>query len=276
MTDAAVAPTCTETGLTEGSHCTRCNYKVAQETVSALGHVWDDGKLTTQPTATKDGVKTFTCTRCGATRTETIPATGEDKPCDGGPTCPSYKFTDVKAGDWFHEAVDFAVKNGLFNGMSETTFEPNTPMTRGMLVTVLWRYEGQPEGGVNQFADVKDGVWYAKAVAWAASKGIVNGVAQGKFDPNGRITREQMAAILYRYSEYKTYDTGKRGDLTKFPDASKVSAYANDAIAWAVGEGLIGGNVINGKTLLDPQGNATRAQVATILMRFIQNVAQAE
>lgn len=277
VADEAVAATCTETGLTAGEHCTRCEYKVVQETVPALGHDWDDGKVTTPATATTDGVKTFTCNRCSATKTETIPATGgENKPCDGGPTCPSYKFTDVKAGDWYHEAVDFAVKNGLFNGMSDTTFEPNTPMTRGMLVTVLWRYEGQPEGGTNNFADVKDGEWYAKAVAWAASKGIVNGVGNGKFDPNGKVTREQLAAILFRYSESKGYDTSKTGNLNTFPDAAKVSDWAKSAYSWAVGESLIGGNVINGKTLLDPQGNATRAQVATILMRFIQNVAQAE
>jgi len=276
VADEAVAATCTATGLTAGEHCTRCDYKLAQETVPALGHDWDEGKVTTPATETTNGVKTFTCKRCGATKTETIPATGgEDKPCDGGKDCPSYKFKDVNYGDWYHEAVDFAVKNGLFNGMSDTTFEPNTPMTRGMLVTVLWRYEGQPEGGTNNFADVKDGEWYATAVAWAASKGIVNGVGNGKFDPNGKITREQLAAILYRYSESKGFDTSKTGNLNTFPDAAKVSDWARTAYSWAVGEGLIGGNVINGKTLLDPQGNATRAQVATILMRYIKNIAHA-
>ncbi len=195
---------------------------------------------------------------------------GLTKECDGGPTCPSYSFKDVKFGDWYHEAVDFAVKRGLFKGMTETTFEPNTPMTRGMLVTVLWRYEGSPEEGKNEFVDVKAGNWYEKAVAWAAKNEIVNGVGNGRFDPNGKITREQMAAILFRYSAYKEYDTDKRGDLSKFPDAAKVSGWAKDAYAWAVGEGLITGN--GGR--LDPLGFATRAQVATILMRFIQNIAE--
>lgn len=269
-TDVVTPPTCTEKGYT--THTCSCGDSYVDAYVGALGHNWDAGVITVQPTETKDGVKTFTCTRCGATRTETIPATGEGKPCDGGPTCPSYKFTDVKAGDWFHEAVDFAVKNGLFNGMSETTFEPNTPMTRGMLVTVLWRYEGQPEGGVNQFADVKDGVWYAKAVAWAAENGIVTGVGNNKFDPNGKITREQMAAILFRYSDYKGYDVSRRDDFDGFPDKAKVSSWAKDAYGWAVAEKLITGN--DGR--LDPQGNATRAQVATILMRFIQNIAHTE
>ncbi|MBQ6430375.1 MAG: S-layer homology domain-containing protein, partial [Oscillospiraceae bacterium] len=177
--DEAVAPTCTESGLTAGEHCTRCDYKVAQQTVPALGHAWDEGKVTTPATATKDGVKTYTCTRCGATKTEVIPATGEDQPCDGGENCPSRNFKDVNAGDWYHLAVDFAVERGLFKGMTETTFEPNTAMTRGMLVTVLWRYENSPKEGKNEFVDVKAGDWYEEAVAWAAEHGIVTGVGNG-------------------------------------------------------------------------------------------------
>ena len=191
------------------------------------------------------------------------------KPCDGGKDCPSYAFKDVNYGDWYHEAVDFAVTKGLFNGMSETTFEPNTAMSRAMLVTVLWRYEGEKKAGANIFTDVPDGQWYTDAVAWAAVNGIVGGVGDGKFDPNGNITREQMAAILYRYSESKGFDTSKTGDLNTFPDAAKLSDWAKTAYSWAVGEGLITGN--DGK--LDPQGNATRAQVATILMRFINKIA---
>ena len=177
-------------------------------------------------------------------------------------------------GDWYHAAVDFAVQNGLFKGMTATTFEPNTPMTRGMLVTVLWRYENSPKEGTNVFTDVKDGDWFADAVAWAAENGIVTGVGNGRFDPNGKITREQLAAILYRYSGNKGYDTSKRGDFKTFPDKDEVSSWAKDAYGWAVGEKLINGNNINGVSCLDPQGNATRAQVATILMRFIQNIAE--
>ena len=267
--DAEIPATCTEEGLSEGQHCSRCTYQTARFYLPALGHDWDEGKITAEPTATKGGEKTYTCARCGATKTEPIPATGE---CDGGKACPSYKFTDVKTGDWYHEPVDFAVRHALFNGMTETTFEPDTPMTRAMLVTVLWRYAGQPEGGANNFADVKDGEWYAKAVAWAAENGVVNGIGSGKFDPNGSITREQMAAILYRYVQKKGLGTSVHGDLSGFPDRTSVSAWATDAIAWAVAEKLITGS--DGR--LDPQGSATRAQVATILMRFIETVAMIE
>ena len=178
-------------------------------------------------------------------------------------------FTDVLLGSWYYDAVEYAVSNKLMNGVGGSRFAPNDPMTRAMLVTVLWRFEGEPNEGTNAFVDVPDGQWYTQAVAWAAANGIVGGVGNNKFDPNGNITREQMAAILFRYANTKGFDTSKRGDLSKFPDASKVSDWAKDAIAWAVGEGIIGGS--DGKLL--PQGNATRAQVSTILMRFIEKFA---
>ena len=189
--------------------------------------------------------------------------------CDGGPSCPSYKFKDVNKGDWYHEAVDFAVKEGLFNGMTDTTFEPNTPMTRAMLVTVLWRYEGSPMVVGSGFIDLTAD-WYMDPVAWAASKSIVMGVGGGRFDPDGKITREQLAAILYRYSFDKGFDVSKQSDFAGFPDKDKVSSWAKEAFAWAVAEKLITGN----EGRLDPQGSATRAQVATILMRFIKNIAK--
>ena len=192
--------------------------------------------------------------------------------CDGGESCPSGKFVDINAKAWYHLYVDYAVTNGLFGGTSANTFEPETAMTRAMLVTVLWRYEGKPTGYQNTFADVnaKDGSWYLDAVAWAASNGIVNGVGNNRFDPNGKITREQMAAILFRYAQKKGIDTSKRGDVSNFPDANKISAYAKEAVCWAVGEGIINGS--DGKLL--PQGDATRAQVATILMRYIENIVK--
>ena len=166
--------------------------------------------------------------------------------------------------------MDYAVAHGLFGGTSANTFEPETAMTRAMLVTVLWRYEGEPEGYENTFSDVnsKDGSWYVDAVAWASAEGVVNGIGNGMFGPNGNITREQMATILFRYAEKKEIDTSKRGDLSSFPDANKISAYAKEAIQWAVAVGIINGS--DGKLL--PQGNATRAQVSAILMRFIENV----
>ncbi len=238
--DEAVAPTCTATGLTAGEHCRRCEYKVAQEVVPMIAHDY------------KDGV----CTVCGA------------KDPDYKPVEP-IKFNDVKETAWYYEAVNYAVSNGLMNGVGNNNFAPDDPMTRAMLVTVLWRYENCPKEGENTFTDVPADQWYTDAVAWAAANGIVGGVGNGKFDPNGNITREQMATILYRYAQKKGIDTTKRGDLSGFPDRDKVSEWAADAIVWAVGAGIING--ADGKLL--PQGNATRAQVATILMRFIENIA---
>ena len=176
-------------------------------------------------------------------------------------------FSDVSPSDWYYSAVNYAVSNGLMNGVGNNRFAPNDPMTRAMLVTVLWRYDGGWMGYTNGFSDVKNGQWYTDAIAWAAAKGVVGGVGNNRFNPNGNITREQMAAILYRYAQLVGYDTNARGSLNSFPDAGRVSAYARDALSWAVGAGIIGGS--DGRLL--PQGNATRAQVATILMRFIEN-----
>ena len=282
-TPTVTAPTCTDWGYTTYT-CSFCGDSYVDAYVSPLGHAWDSGKVTTQPTETTEGVKTFTCTRCGVTSTESIPASGEqpdkpdqpdqpdqpDKPCDGGVDCPSGKFVDVSTKDWFHAAVDFTVERGLFGGTSANTFEPDTPMTRAMLVTVLWRYEREPAAPANTFSDVKAGAWYFDAVSWAAANGVVDGVGNNKFDPDGNITREQMATIFYRYCNWKGIDTGKQTSLGGFPDAGKVSSYAKTALQWTVAEGLVGGS--DGKLL--PQGSATRAQVATILMRFIEKVVE--
>ena len=236
------APTCTAQGYTTHT-CSSCGDSYKDTYTDALGHKYVSG----------------ICTRCGA----------EDpnyKPGDPNPV----SFNDVPANAWYYDAVDYAVKNKLMNGVGNNNFAPDAPMTRAMLVTVLWRYEGSPKEGTNGFRDVPAGDWYTDAVAWAAANGIVGGVGNGRFDPNGNITREQMAAILYRYAQKKDLDTSKRGSLSGFPDASKVSTYAKDAIAWAVGEGIINGS--GGKLL--PQGNATRAQVSAIFMRFMEGVAK--
>ena len=190
--------------------------------------------------------------------------------CSDGLLEPAPTFNDVPANAWYYDAMRYAVSNKLMNGVGNNNFAPDAPMTRAMLVTVLWRYEGSPKEGTNGFRDVPAGDWYTDAVAWAAANGIVGGVGNGRFDPNGNITREQMAAILYRYAQRKDLDTSKRGSLSAFPDESKVSSYATDAIAWTVAEGIINGS--GGKLL--PQGNATRAQVSAILMRFIEGVAK--
>lgn len=184
-------------------------------------------------------------------------------------------FLDVPENAWYLEAVEYCYANQLFSGTAVGRFEPESPMTRAMLVTVLWRLEGQPAAEKTaEFTDVKQGIWYSGAVAWAAENGIVNGVGNGKFDPDGNITREQMAAILYRYGQQKGYDMTGRVDISGFRDASQISGYAADALSWANAEGIIGGSEENGVLMLLPQGNATRAQVAAILMRFIENVME--
>ena len=183
---------------------------------------------------------------------------------------PAAEFSDVTADAWYAPAVNYAVEFGLMNGTGKNKFEPESPMTRAMLVTVLWRYEGEPIEGKNSFEDVKKGAWYEKAVSWAFYNGIVSGVGNGRFDPDGKITREQLAAILYRYCSAKGLDTLARAELSAFPDGAKVSGYAVDALSWAVAVGLVNGS--DGKLL--PQGNATRAQVATILMRFMETVVK--
>ena len=191
---------------------------------------------------------------------------------DDKPQLPTADFSDVAATAWYKGAVDYAVANGLMNGMSKTTFEPDGAMTRAMLVTVLWRYAGQPTEQASGFTDVPDGQWYSTAVAWAAKNSIVNGVGNGKFDPNGSITREQMAVILYRYANSLKLDSGKRSSLDRFADAAKVSSSATEALHWAVAEGIVGGSSDGGRLYLNPQGNATRAEVATLLMRYIENI----
>lgn len=179
-------------------------------------------------------------------------------------------FTDVRESDWFYDDVVFAYENGLFSGTSDTTFSPNTSMTRAMLVTVLYRLEGQPAvNGRSGFSDVQYNGYYEDAVTWAADNGIVNGTSTSTFSPNVNVTREQMAAILYRYAQYKKYNTAASSSLNGFTDQASVSGYATASLEWAVAEKLVNGSA--GKLM--PTGNATRAQVAAILHRFVENVA---
>ena len=179
-------------------------------------------------------------------------------------------FTDVRESDWFYDDVVFAYENGLFSGTSDTTFSPNTSMTRAMLVTVLYRLEGQPAvNGRSGFSDVQYNGYYEDAVTWAADNGIVNGTSTTTFSPNANVTREQMAAILYRYAQHKKYNTAASSGLNGFTDHASVSGYAAASLEWAVAEKLVNGSA--GKLM--PTGNATRAQVAAILHRFVENVA---
>ena len=188
----------------------------------------------------------------------------------------SFPFTDVPAGAWYYGAAAYAYNNGLFAGETATTFAPNQTMNRAMLVTVLWSLAGKPAPkGVNTFSDVPNGEWYTNAVTWAAENSVVTGVGSGRFDPNGAVTREQAAVILYKYAQSKGYDVSARADLTAFPDAGSVSDWAQDALAWANATGLIQGTVYGSKTILDPQGSASRAQVAAILRSYVEHVVNA-
>ena len=179
-------------------------------------------------------------------------------------------FADVSDSAWYAEAVQYVYESGMMNGTSATLFTPDAATNRAMLVTILYRLEGEPAAQGSGFADVAAGSYYADAVAWAAENGIVNGVSETSFAPDDSITREQLAAILYRYASYKDYDVTASGSLSAYTDAAQVSGYAAAAMQWANGEGLITG--VTG-TALDPQGSATRAQVATILMRFCEGIA---
>lgn len=178
-------------------------------------------------------------------------------------------FTDVAENAWYADAVQYVYEKGIMNGTSDTSFSPNDTTTRGMIVTMLHRLEDTPSAVSSDFTDVAAGAWYADAVAWAAENGVVNGVSATSFAPDTAITREQLAAILYRYAQLKGYDVSVSGDLSGYADASQISEYAITAMQWANENGLITGNTA---TTLNPQGNATRAEVATILMRFIENM----
>ena len=178
-------------------------------------------------------------------------------------------FTDVKETRWSCEAIKYAYDNKYMDGVGGGRFDPAGTMTRAMVVTVLWRMEGKPAVEFTEdFTDVKDGKYYSKAVIWAKNNEIVNGVSEGVFDPGGKITREQLAAMMYRFSEYKDYNPLKAGDLEKFPDGDRAHSYAKDPLSWATGVSLITGVKSGDGDLLDPRGNATREQFATILMRF--------
>lgn len=187
-----------------------------------------------------------------------------------------FPFTDVVAGTWYYGAAAYAYNNGLFAGMTPATFAPNATMTRAMLVSVLWRLAGEPAPKApNTFVDVPDGAWYTDAVTWAAENGVVSGIGGSRFDPSGFVTREQTAEILYNYAHSKGYDVSARADLTAFPDAASVSGWAEEALSWANAAGLINGTVRDGQTILDPQGSASRAQVAMILMNYVEHVVNA-
>ena len=263
--------------------CARCNARVGEDIPKLHTHTWDAGVVTQKPTATEPGVKTYTCTICNEQKTESIPATGVPDTCPGGPTCPGYAFRDMPAPDnWAHAGLDYCIYSGYINGLSATTVDPSGTCTRAQLVCILYRIQGEPkvvEGYELDklrapFDDVPRGQWDTNAILWAKLTRIVNGTSATTFDPSGQITREQLAAILYRYTaKYAPDATGNAASLADYPDAGSVSAYARDAMAWAVGNGLIKGLPHDKTDYLEPGGSTTRAQVATILMRYKQATA---
>lgn len=253
------------TNITASSFVIITNH--ARATVGALTHIKNVWYFTV---TAEDGVTTASYTvtvTTAALPTPIKPAVDNTKPAsDSKPKLP---FTDVSTSDWFYSDVMFVYENGLFSGTDSRSFSPNASMTRAMLVTVLYRLEGEPAGtGSSSFSDVRSGSYYEKAVAWAAANGIVTGTGSTSFSPDAKVTREQLAAILYRYAQYKKLDTDAGAKLDSFSDAGNVSGYASEALSWAVSEGLING--ASGRLM--PKGDATRAQVAAILHRFVENV----
>ena len=254
--------------------CTVCGQTKA-EVIPATGphtHVWDEGTVTVAPTETTPGVRTYTCTVCGQIRTEIIPATGSAV-CPGGAACPSFRFRDVPApSNWAHEGIDYCVRHGLMSGFDATTFSPDTVSTRAQIVMILYNLSGDTTDYSKYyvpFTDVRPGTWYYNAVAWGYDKDIVAGMSTTTFAPDGLITREQMAVLLYGYTEkYAPAYLGGAASLNGFPDAASVSNWAYAAMSWAVGNGLISGIASNGADYLAPSGGATRAQIAAIMMRY--------
>lgn len=263
--------------------CARCNTREGEDIPKLHEHAWNAGVVTQKPTATEPGVKTFTCTICGATKTESIPATGLPDTCPGGPTCPGYAFRDMPVpADWSHEGLDYCIYRGYVAGTSASTVSPTGVCTRAQLVSILYRMQGEPTNVKGYelaklrapFNDVPRGQWYTDAIWWAKLTGVVAGTSATTFDPEGEITREQLAVILYNYTQqFAPGSIPAAGSLAGFPDAGSVSSWARTEMAWAVGNGLISGTGSGGVAYLSPQGSATRAQVAAILMRFEQAMA---
>lgn len=255
-----------------------CGYREGEDIPKLHTHTWDAGVVTQKPTAAEPGVRTYTCTVCGQTRTEAIPATGVPETCNGGPACPGYAFRDMPAPSiWSHAGLDYCITHGYIAGTSATTVTPDGECTRAMIVSILYRVQGEPtkvngyelKKLASPFDDVERGRWYTDAIWWAKLTGVVSGMSPSTFAPDDPITRAQLAVILYNYTQqFAPGSLTETGSLTGFPDAGSVPSWARTAMAWAVGNGLISGVGENGVSYLRPEGCATRAQVATILMNY--------
>ena len=264
-TAVVTAPTCTAKGYT--THTCSCGHSYVDTYTDALGHAWDSGKVTKPATATETGIKTFTCTRCSATKTETIPATG------GG--CPTAGFTDAPPeGNWAHAGLDYCVERGILSGVGGGRIDPSGLTTRAQFVQMLYSIEGKPKvSGALPFTDLPEG-WYRDAILWAYQTGVTSGTSDTTFGPYDPVTRAQVATFLMKYAKTvcNIKPTWTPADLSKYPDVNKVPGWAMGAMQDAVALGLISGNEIKDVVYLDPNGNAPREQVATILMQFCKNV----
>lgn len=239
-------------------------------------------KIDAKKVEDEDNEYTFRMANCDVTVTVTFKEEGktEDKEetneteetdkTEETTTPETVAFSDVSESDWFYKGVSYVVENGMMNGVGENQFAPNAPLTREMLAVVLYNMEKQPEStGVNPFADVKADMWYTDAIVWTNANGIVAGYDDSTFGLGDSITREQLASILYRYAQMKGYDVTEKADLTGYADSAAISGYAVEAMQWANANGIVNGMTA---TTLAPQGTATRAQVATMLMNFCENV----
>ena len=256
--------TCTQDGYVK--YVCACGSSYNEAVYPALGHDWDSGTVTKQPTATETGVRTYTCTRCSATKTETIPATGS--------VDVTQMFTDVTK-NWAYPGIQYCVTHGIMGGMGDGTFAPTGTTTRAQIVQILYNLEGTPAvSGTTPFTDLTAN-WYKPAILWAYQNNVVAGTSPTTFAPDQPVTREQIAVILtqYMFHVLKMERTWTPADLSTFPDGAQVSSWAKEAMQDAVALGLINGTKApDGKVYLDPQGSAARQQVATILMNFCQNV----
>ena len=261
--DVVTPPTCTEKGYT--THTCSCGDSYVDTYTNSLGHDWDGGTVTKEPTATETGVRTYTCTRCNETKTESIPVVSVDV---------TQMFTDVTK-NWAYPGIQYCVTHGIMGGMGDGTFAPTGTTTRAQIVQILYNLEGTPAvSGTTPFTDLTAN-WYKPAILWAYQNNVVAGKSPTTFDPEGPVTREQIAVILtqYMFHVLKMERTWTPADLSKFPDGAQVSGWAKEAMQDAVALGLINGTkASDGLVYLDPQGSATRQQVATILMNFCQNV----
>ena len=266
-------PTCTEEGFTRYT-CARCGDQYDDNRAPALGH--DYTATLTEPTCTDEGYITYVCSRCGHSYIDDrVPALKHDY-LNGicticGAELPR-TFIDVPTDAWYANGIEYVSIHDLMNGVGENRFAPDGTMSRAMLVTVLWRYADKPVEKENLFTDVPTDQWYTEAVNWAAKNGIVTGIGNGKFDPEGAVTREQMIAILYRFTEEKEIATKSRDVFSGFEDGEAVHEYAVDAMKWAIAKKLIIGSNDDNKLYLNPNGSSTRSQVATVLMRYFEGL----